>query len=344
MGVVQTGNPGRASGNARRSIGGIEFHGGEARDDRVERVGGEGFPLFKSHVPEPLQMHYCTGRRNRDGRTVGEMAHYRTVLLTICLTLTAGGCSSRESGQDGKVSAPTATVKTPLPTRPGVYDPSTSTFFIQPASGDPIGFAFAAAGNIPVAGDWDGDGLSTVGVYSPEIGNFFLTNTNGPGGASDAFAFGKPGLLPLAGDWDGDGRDSVAVYEAATGTFVLTNENASGEAVESFVFGTPNLVPISGDWDGDGRDTVGVYNPESASFSLTNGNAATGAMEAINFGGPNLVPITGDWDADGKDTVGIYIASSGAFMMRNSLTAGPADTVVTLGKPGLVPLVGAWNR
>ncbi len=64
-------------------------------------------------------------------------------------------------------------------------------------------FAFGAAGWKPVVGDWDGDGVTTVGVVDPR-GVWHLRDSNGPG-AADAgqFAYGAPAYQVLAGAWKG---------------------------------------------------------------------------------------------------------------------------------------------
>jgi hypothetical protein len=59
---------------------------------------------------------------------------------------------------------------------------------------------FGLPGDLVVAGDWNGDGVDTVGVY--RNGVFFLRNSNTSGFADLVFAFGIPGDQPIAGDWD----------------------------------------------------------------------------------------------------------------------------------------------
>ena len=58
---------------------------------------------------------------------------------------------------------------------------------------------------IPIAGDWDGDGDDTVGLYDPATGKFMLKNTLAGGASDHVFLFGpKPNQVkPIAGDWDG---------------------------------------------------------------------------------------------------------------------------------------------
>ena len=50
-------------------------------------------------------------------------------------------------------------------------------------------------------GDWNNDGIDTIGVFRDGI--FYLRNTNTQGGADLIFAFGDTGDAPIAGDWDG---------------------------------------------------------------------------------------------------------------------------------------------
>ncbi|MBK6317068.1 MAG: hypothetical protein IPF53_22995 [Blastocatellia bacterium] len=86
--------------------------------------------------------------------------------------------------------------------------PSTSTFFLRnanaPGGADVVfGFGPAGSGWTPLAGDFDGNGTDTVGLYSASNGFYFLRNTNAPGGADLTFGYGPAGVTPLVGDWDG---------------------------------------------------------------------------------------------------------------------------------------------
>ena len=71
---------------------------------------------------------------------------------------------------------------------------STATFALRNTSsaGAPfVTFGFGVANLIPIEGDWNGDGIDSVGIFDPATNNFFLTNTNGVGAVSDfTFSFG----------------------------------------------------------------------------------------------------------------------------------------------------------
>ncbi|HME09209.1 MAG TPA: SBBP repeat-containing protein, partial [Bryobacteraceae bacterium] len=72
-------------------------------------------------------------------------------------------------------------------------------------------------GDIPIAGDWTGDGHTKIGIYRPGNGLFILdSNGNGILDAGDAvfnLHIGKsPGDIPVVGDWNGDGRSKVGCF------------------------------------------------------------------------------------------------------------------------------------
>ena len=208
-------------------------------------------------------------------------------------------------------------------------------------------FAFGAAGaQIPLAGDWDGDGVDTVGLYDPATGLFSLKNSNGAGAADAVFviASGAGRRLPVAGDWDGDGRDSVGVYDPVAGTFHLKNANAAGPADAVFAFGArrAGATPVAGDWDGDGRDSVGLYVGSTGTFELRNVNAAGRADWSFAFGPAGASPVAGDWDGDGVETVGVHLPSRGAWLLARENAAGAPLLRFEAGPRGARPVAGRW--
>jgi len=222
----------------------------------------------------------------------------------------------------------------------GVFRPSTGELFMKNTNS--TGFAdlvfnYGLSGDKPVMGDWNGDGITTPGVY--RNGDFYLRNSNTTGFAELVFPFGIPGDIPMAGDWNGDGIDTVGIYR--DGRFFLANTNGAIFADAVFDLGIPGDIPIAGDWDGDGIDTVGVFRPSTGGLFLKNSNTTGFADIVLNYGLPGDRPITGDWDGDGIDTIGVY--RNGAFFLRNSNTPGFADIVFGLGVPGDVPIAGDWD-
>jgi RHS repeat-associated protein len=133
-----------------------------------------------------------------------------------------------------------------------VYNSSTGAFLLRNsnnAGAADYGFVFGQPGDIAVAGDWDGDGTDTVGVFRPgTTGTFYLSNRNDQGFAEITFNYGINGDRPLAGDWNSDGVDTIGVFRA--GMFYLRNSNTTGTADLEFAFGLSTDLPVAGNWDG----------------------------------------------------------------------------------------------
>jgi hypothetical protein len=91
-------------------------------------------------------------------------------------------------------------------------------------------FVFGNPGDTPFVGDFDGDGVDTVGLYRESTGFVYFRDSLTTGVADLAFFYGDPGDQILAGDWDGDGDDTVAVYRPSTGSVYMNFTNAAGSA------------------------------------------------------------------------------------------------------------------
>jgi protocatechuate 3,4-dioxygenase beta subunit len=120
-------------------------------------------------------------------------------------------------------------------------------------------FYYGKGTDLPVAGDWNGDGVATIGVFS---GGQWILDDNGDGRwlpGETMVNFGQAGDIPVVGDWDGDGVDDLGVYRQ--GKWILdTNGNRTVDASDRVEqLGGAGDKPVVGDWDGDGRDEIGLY-------------------------------------------------------------------------------------
>jgi hypothetical protein len=120
-------------------------------------------------------------------------------------------------------------------------------------------FRYGGETDSPVAGDWNGDGIRTVGIFR---GGEWQIDTNGDGLADvrdGSFRFGRAGDIPVVGDWDGNGVEEIGVFRS--GRWVLdTNGNRELDAHDRvFEMGGAGDRPVVGDWNGDGIDEPGIY-------------------------------------------------------------------------------------
>jgi hypothetical protein len=230
----------------------------------------------------------------------------------------------------------------------GLFRSTGNLFFLRnsntPGLPDII-VAFGAPGDLPIVGDWDGDGTTTIGLYRPSTSTFFLRNTNTAGFPDVIVSFGDGpgGDLPIVGDWDGDGDTTIGVYRPSTSTFYLRNSNTLGFPDLSIPFGASGDMPLVGDWDGDGDTTIGVFRPANNSFFLRNSNATGFPDINVLFGAAGDLPLAGDWDGNGTTTIGLYRPSGNFFFLRNSNSAGFPDITVQYGAPGDSRLCGNWD-
>jgi hypothetical protein len=145
---------------------------------------------------------------------------------------------------------------------PGVFNPATGQWQLtngingQNATNSfpqaNFTFTFGQNGDLPIAGDWDGNGIDGVGFF--RTGNSTFNLSNGFQGTVDIkpFIFGGLGVKPIAGDWNGDGIATIGVFNPNLGTMSLNNTNSTGNGVGDIVFnfGQNGDIPIAGDWDG----------------------------------------------------------------------------------------------
>ncbi len=137
-----------------------------------------------------------------------------------------------------------------------IYRPSEQRIYISNhlgPNGGSLGpadysYVFGNPSDVPFVGDFDGDGIDTIGLHRPSTGEVFLKNEHTSGPADVLMIFGDPADRYVAGDWDGDGVDTPGVFRPTNGTFYLRNENSSGGADESFQVGNEGWMPIAGRW------------------------------------------------------------------------------------------------
>ena len=242
-----------------------------------------------------------------------------------------------------------------------MFRPSTSQFFLRnsnTAGNADLTFTLGQAGDIPVAGDWNGDGIDDAGVFRPAAGQFLLRV---PGVSfvcnpvchpvftvtTITINFGVPGDLPVAGDWNGDGIDTPGVFR--NGQFLLTNgpntNNSSPPVNFTANFGAAGDLPVAGDWNGDGIDSIGVFEPSFGVFLLSNSNTSGAIDFTFVFGAAEDLPLAGDWNGDGVDTIGTFRPSVAQFFLNNINDDFNANLtlIFNFGATGDQPIGGDWN-
>lgn len=197
---------------------------------------------------------------------------------------------------------------------PGLYRPSTSTFYLWDrwsglsVTNADYTFAYGTVGDRPVVGDWNGDGKDGIGVFRTSTGIQYLKNDLVAGSPDYGVVFGNATDVAVAGDWDVDGASSVGVYRRSDGRFHVTNRNFSGTVAEngSYPLGGVGDVPITGDWTHSGYSGIGVFQPASDTFTLKYNLDNSPADVSFTFDSDELfhdgfeqtaadIPLSGNW-------------------------------------------------
>jgi Tol biopolymer transport system component len=135
-----------------------------------------------------------------------------------------------------------------------IYRPSEGRAFIINQLGKNNGglgvaefsYFFGNPGDKPFVGDFDGNGIETIGLHRESTGFVYFRNSHTQGVADNEFFFGDPGDRLVADDWNGDGSDSPGVYRPSDRTFYLRYTNTQGNADEHFTWGQSHWLPVTG--------------------------------------------------------------------------------------------------
>lgn len=120
-------------------------------------------------------------------------------------------------------------------------------------------FMYGQPGDHAVTGDWNGDGIATIGVFR---GGTWYLDEDGDGrwGNNDRLAFfGQAGDIPVVGDWNGDGITNLGVYRDGKFYLDINGDHQLTASDRVLTLGQSGDRPFAGDFNGDGRAEVGVY-------------------------------------------------------------------------------------
>jgi hypothetical protein len=216
-------------------------------------------------------------------------------------------------------------------------------------------FSFGVSGDLPVAGDWNGDGITNFGVYRPSSGFYLDYNGNGAWDNTTEdrfFPFGITGDQPVAGDWNADGKSEIGVWRPSSGSFWL-DQNGNGAwdngIDKMYFFGIEGDLPVSGDWNADGKSEIGIRRPSLGTFFVDyNSNGAWDESDqAYQFGATKDLPLAGDWNGDGKDEFGVWRPSGRTFYLDYNGNGAwdAADKIYSFANSTFddIPFAGDWN-
>jgi len=223
--------------------------------------------------------------------------------------------------------------------QPAVFRPSSGQWFVIPVDnpGTPVVQQWGASGDVPLRGDFDGDGIADIAVWRPSTGGWWIVPSSHPASPVTQY-FGLPGDIPVPGDYDGDGITDIAVWRPSTGGWWIVPSSNPGSPIIQY-WGLSGDIPVPGDYDGDRKTDVAIWRPSSGQwYVIPSGNPGTPIVQSWGLNGDMAVP--GDYDGDGKTDFAVW-RSGGWWIIPSSNPASPITQY--WGLPGDVPVPGDYD-
>jgi hypothetical protein len=170
---------------------------------------------------------------------------------------------------------------------------------------------WGTSGDVPVPGDFDGDGKTDFAIFRPSQGEWWIFRSSDS--TYYATSFGLSGDQPVVADYDGDGKTDIAVFRAdaqgGVGNWYILR--SSDTQVDSYQYGLNTDVPAPADYDGDGKADISVFRASNNTFYSYLSSSSTSIGVGMGTGG---TPVSADYDGDGKANFALLNGNSWVIM------------------------------
>ena len=195
------------------------------------------------------------------------------------------------------------------------------------------------AGDIPVPGDFDGDGKADFAVWRPSDATWYIIPSSQPSNIREE-AFGAMQDVILGGEFSGNlyavaWHPDSGEWSMPSGQFYLLNPISSQQ------WGLPGDIPLLGDFDGDGQVDFTVWRPSNGTwYIIPSSNPSSPIIK--QWGLPGDIPLIADFDGDGISDFTVWRPSNGTWYVIPS--SRPSSIIVKQwGLPGDTPVSGSFS-
>jgi Tol biopolymer transport system component len=188
-------------------------------------------------------------------------------------------------------------------TQIGVFRPSNGNWYLDYDKNRFVDktFHFGKAGDIPVVGDWDGDGASDAGIFRPSNGNWYLDTTQ-TGMVNKSFHFGAAGDSPFA-DY------GTTITRLPTLEKIVPDEGTAGTQILVTALTGTNFQPTA---------TVTLMMGDNPNITADNVKVQSPTLITCTFNLP-LTASGGAWDIVLTNPDGHFVKGSGMFSVHPAL-------------------------
>lgn len=226
-----------------------------------------------------------------------------------------------------------------VPDRIDVYGKTTGRLYSVGVSDVHQVLLSAPAGTTVLRGDYNGDRIEDIAVFSSGVWTIRIINSAGEVTQSYNAFWGITGDMPVSADFDGDGVNDIAVYRPVGSNGVSSEwwvlRSTTGLGVV-YSWGLPGDMPLPADINGDGWADPVVWRPVNSVWYMLDARSGYEFI-ASQWGFSSDLPRTADLDRDGRADTIVWRPSEGIWYTKRS---GGGVGVIGYGGPGDIPVSG----